>query len=517
MGLRLRALTALVCVLLPAGVTFGATELSARINARNSVTAGELKEHVAALADDTFEGRAAGTRGGRAAAGYIIERLRTYGLHGGAEEGSFTQALDGQQRNLLAIIPGSDPDVRHEIILIGAHYDHVGYGTKSNSYGPLGYIHNGADDNASGVATVLEAAQALAALNGSMRRTVLIAFWDGEEQGLIGSTHWIRNPTITRANLKCAVNLDMVGRLRSDKLEVFGTRTTYGMRKLLSQSNVNEQLSLQFLWQMSEDSDHFPFYYRNIPSLMFHTGKHPDYHRPSDDADKINTDGMQRIARLLVEFVIGLADSDAAPEFRQRCRSEGRDEQGRESFERPLPPDVSRFAVRWRADQSAENGVVLSEVSRNTPAWKAELRTGDRITSWNDVPVTAYEQFQRLMSTTPETAKLSVVPWGQKTPREVTIRLDGAPVRIGIGWVRDDAEPEAAVVKRTYPASPAASAGLQPGDRIYSVDNLSFKTDAEFETLLHAARGKVELSVERHGMLRTAVLDLGDGPSPTDY
>lgn len=506
----LRALVFVAASVGPLVAAQAATELGARLNARNSVTSSELKEHVAALADDTFEGRAAGTRGGRAAAGYILDHLRRYGLQGGGDQATYTQTLDGGQRNLIAIIPGSDPQLKHEIILVGAHYDHVGYGTRSNSYGPLGYIHNGADDNASGVATVLETAQALAALNGSMRRTVMIAFWDGEEQGLIGSTHWVRNPTMARANLKCAINLDMVGRLRNDKLEVFGTRTTYGMRKLLSQCNTGDQLSLQFMWQMSEDSDHFPFYFRNIPSLMFHTGKHPDYHRPSDDAEKINTDGLQKISRLLVEFVINMADADKTPEFRQRCRNEGRDERGRESFERPMPPEPGRLAVRWRLEDAAENGIVLSEVTRNTSAWTADLRVGDRVTAWNGEPITSHERFQRLIATSVDSPRLTVVSWGEKTPREVKVHLTGHPVRIGIAWVRDDAEPEAAVVKRTFPGSPAAAAGLQPGDRIYSVDDLTFATDEEFESLLHAARDKVTLAVERHGVLRSAELDVGD-------
>ncbi len=493
----------------------GATELSARLAARNSVTAGELRDHVAVLANDTFEGRQAGSRGGRAAAGYIIEKLRGQGLKGGAEDGGFTQSIDAAQRNILAIIPGSDPALRSEVIVVGAHYDHVGYGTKSNSYGPTGYIHNGADDNASGVATVLETAQALAPLQGSLRRTVVLAFWDGEEQGLIGSTHWIRQPTVPRANIKCAINLDMVGRLRNGKLDVYGTRTTYGMRKLISHCNEHENLSLQFMWEMAEDSDHFPFYFRNIPSLMFHTGKHADYHRPSDDAEKINTEGMQSIARLIVELVIAAADADASPTFRARCQGECRDERSRDSFERPMPAAPGRLGLKWRPEDSPTNGIIVSEVPRNTSAWLADLRRGDRIIAWNGEPLTSYDRFQQLISLSPQHTTLSVVSWGREAPKDVKVTLDGGPVRIGIAWIRDDAEPEAAVVKRTFPSSPAARAGLLPGDRILSVDGSSFAADAEFEALLHATRDKASLVVERYGQLRTVTLDVGE-PLPAE-
>ena len=118
-----------------------------------------MKQHAAALADDTFEGRATGTRGGRAAAGYLQSKLKTFGLAPAGERGTYFQTFDGNSRNILAMIEGSDPELKKEIVIASAHYDHVGYGNARNSYGPTGYIHNGADDNASGVATLLEVAE----------------------------------------------------------------------------------------------------------------------------------------------------------------------------------------------------------------------------------------------------------------------------------------------------------------------------------------------------------------------
>ena len=208
-------------------------ELSSRSRLNNAVSvisSVDLKSHVDALADDTFEGRAAGTRGGRAAAGYLRRHLASLGLEGGGEDGRFAQPFRNGCQNLLGIIPGSDPILKDEFIVIGAHYDHVGYGSRSNSYGPTGYIHNGADDNASGTAALLELAEAFTVQ--PSRRSILIAFWDAEEQGLWGSKHFISNPTIPIENIKLALNMDMVGRLRDNKLTIYGTRTWANARSI---------------------------------------------------------------------------------------------------------------------------------------------------------------------------------------------------------------------------------------------------------------------------------------------
>jgi len=486
---------------------YAAAELDARLAARSSVSVEVLTSHAAALADDTFEGRETGTRGSRAAAGYIIEQLQAYKVDGGAAGGGFKQPFGGFQNNLLAVLPGSDPDVGDEVIIVGAHYDHVGYGNRSNSYGPLGYIHNGADDNASGVATVLEAAKALAPLRGSLRRTIVFAFWDGEEKGLLGSRHWLREPTVPVSKVRCAINLDMVGRLRDD-LEVYGTRSLAGSRKLISRCNASETIPMQFLWKMSEDSDHFPFYERKIPSLMFHTGKHDDYHRPSDDLEKLNTRGMQSIARLLVEVIVELADAEDSPAFREGAIVECRDERNRENFERPLASTPGRLGLRWRPEMSPERGVMAAEVTRNTAAWRAGLRAGDRIIGWNGEPLRSYDRFQHLAATAAEPVTVSVIGRGETVPRNVDVTLDGAPIRIGISWIHDLSEPATAIIKRVIPASAAARAGLRPGDRIYAVNEKSFATDADFESLLNDAMGDTSVTIERNGQIKSMMLDI---------
>ncbi len=140
-----------------------------------------------------------------------------------AEQGYF-QDFDGASRNILGLWEGSDPALKQEVIIVGAHYDHVGYGTPSNSFGPIGRIHNGADDNASGTSGLLEIMEAIVRLEPRPRRTLLFALWDGEEKGLLGSKHWVAQPTLPLERVKLMLNMDMIGRLRDNRLEIGGSR-----------------------------------------------------------------------------------------------------------------------------------------------------------------------------------------------------------------------------------------------------------------------------------------------------
>ena len=175
-------LASLITVVCASAAT--ANEFAAMASALESIQVEDLTGHTDTLADDAFEGREAGTRAGKATSNYLMKQLEKYGLAPAGDRGSYFQQFGGY-RNVLAVLPGSDEKLKHEYIVLGAHYDHVGYGMKKNSYGP-GYIHNGADDNASGTAALLEVAQALTLLPEAPRRSILIAFWDAEEQGLLG-------------------------------------------------------------------------------------------------------------------------------------------------------------------------------------------------------------------------------------------------------------------------------------------------------------------------------------------
>ena len=310
-------LSALIAAVSGSGAVASAAENNAARAALNTITSAELGHHVDVLAADALEGREAGSRGGRAAGGYIRQVLEENHIQPAGEDGGYFQSFGNGYRNILGIIPGRDPQLKHECIVIGGHYDHVGYGTSRNSFGPTGSIHNGADDNASGTAGVLEVMQAFTALPEPPRRSMLFAFWDGEEKGLLGSKHWATYPTVPFQNIVFVFNADMIGRLQGNRVEVFGTRSAQGLRKLVSQDNADFGLQLDFMWQVNADSDHYSFFERNIPFLMLHTGLHGNYHRPSDDAGLIEREGMQAVSQLMFRVADDLAEADEVPAFRR--------------------------------------------------------------------------------------------------------------------------------------------------------------------------------------------------------
>ena len=385
-------------------VVFAAELMAA---ARSSSQAEDAKRHVAALADDALEGREGGSRGGRAAGSYIISHLEKLGLEPAGDNGSYYQQFGGM-RNILALARGSDPAVANELIVVGAHYDHVGYGNSGNSYGPFGFVHNGADDNASGVAGLIELAEAMQHLPGRPRRPILFAFWDGEEKGLLGSYHFVRvRPAmLAQMSITFSVNLDMIGRLRGERLEVFGARTSEGLRAAVVQSNNRpgaRPLELAFDWAIDEDSDHYPFIAASIPTVMFHTGLHDQYHRPSDDVHLVNFDGIEPVARLTLDFVMALAnDPGPVRSFRPQARSESdatkraleapavspAATQAGESQGRPVGNQRPRWGIGTRADPGEPANPVIVRITRESPAAQGGLMMGDRVLAVDGTAVT---------------------------------------------------------------------------------------------------------------------------------
>ena len=301
------------------------------------------------LADEQREGREAGTQGGRAAGEYLAQEYARCHLRGGGTEGYF-QPFPPNYRNVMAIVAGSDPKLRDQVILVGAHYDHIGYGGGGLSLAGYGAIHPGADDNASGTAAVVGLAKAWTMLNGSPKRSVLFANWDGEEKGLLGSRYWVAQPTVPLAHLAAALNLDMVGRLRDNHLIVYGSRSGYGWRRLLSLQNGDAGLNLDFTWTLEARADHYSFFAADIPVLMFHTGMHDDYHRPSDVAARINSRGIEQVTRLLFALVYDLANRPAVPEFRAAAAYE--------------TPETEKAALRRHSDRPTASASAGSKMRR---------------------------------------------------------------------------------------------------------------------------------------------------------
>jgi hypothetical protein len=406
------AIVAAACVLIAgAGGTRGAD------SDRAAIRAADAGRHVGALADDALEGREGGSRGGRAAGAYIADVLRAAGLAPAGDQGTYFQRF-GTMRNVLALLPGSDPAVADELVVLGAHYDHVGYGNPAQSNGPIGFIHNGADDNASGVAGALEIAESLAARATPPRRPVLVAFWDGEEQGLLGSWHFVRQRPAALAALapRFSLNLDMIGRLRDRRVEVYGARSAVGLRRALVEANRSEGLELAFDWDIVDDSDHFPFLESRVPSLMLHTGLHPEYHRPEDDAHLVNGAGIESVARLGLATLLALADAPGPlPTFRAACREEGNGL--RDAFERPLPVDPSAPRGRWgmstRSDAGDPAAPVVARVVPGSPLARAGLAPADRILAIDGVALESHDDLLGRLAAAGEVVTLRVERQGR--------------------------------------------------------------------------------------------------------
>ena len=264
-------------------------------------------------------------------------------------------------RNVIARLEGSDPALKDEVLVIGAHYDHVGFGHSGGSLGGrkgMGQIHNGADDNASGTAAILELAQALSLT--PPRRTVVFVAFSGEELGLIGSKAFVANPPFARETIVGMLNLDMVGRLRDQKLEVGGIGTSPGFEKLVGDSLSAEGLEGTFTKSGMGPSDHASFYAAKIPVLFFFTGLHDDYHRPGDDAEKLNAKGAESVARVAYRCALEIANADARPAYVE------------------VKASRRRAVLGIRLDREFE-GVKIQSVSEGSAADKAGLQAGDVI------------------------------------------------------------------------------------------------------------------------------------------
>lgn len=365
-----------------------------------SIRKADLEKHLTFLADDTLQGRAAGSTGGEAAAKYLAQLMEKAGLQPAGDRGSYFQAFNRNHKNVLGIIPGADPVLSKEFIVVGAHFDHVGLGSRSNSFGPLGLVHNGADDNASGTSALLELMEAMTQEGIETRRSILFCFWDGEEAGLLGSKYWVANPTVNLPDVVFSLNIDMLGRLR-EKLEIFGVRSGIGLRQVVATAN-EDLIPFKYDWDIKADSDHHPFLVSGIPTIMLHTGLHDEYHRPSDDVETINFNGLESCTRLACRLILDLANRDQRVSYRKAGMTEN--EAKRKEWEVSLNAEWDsasgpkpRVGVTWRADESESNAYYVTRVVRETPAAQAGLEVGDRIYTVNGQSLSSSDELQKML------------------------------------------------------------------------------------------------------------------------
>jgi C-terminal processing protease CtpA/Prc len=500
-----------MCGCLAAGSVAVAAERSASfIAALESIRADELREHVEYLSDDKLKGREAGSAGGRTAGNYLASEFAGLDLRAAGVDGGYYQPFGRSYRNVLAMIEGTDPELRSEFILVAAHYDHVGYGTRRNSRGPVGQIHNGADDNASGTSGLLELAEAFATLSQPPRRSVLFVGWDAEEKGLLGSLHWRKYPTLPLEKVILAVSMDMIGSLRNDRLIVYGSRSGYGSRRLLSLSNESADLKLVFDWDLKANSDHYTMFQRNIPVLLFNTGLHDHYHTPRDDAHRINSDGMRRVVQLLFAAVYDLAEANRPPRFRSAASRENEATRRARSNGHVRRP--SRLGIAWTNRSNPETGLEITRVAAGSAADRAGFRPGDRILRFDEREIRLDEDLFGAVAMADGVTSAAISRPDTDAPVELTVELEGKPLRLGISWRLDEAEPGTLILTRVVPGTPAARAGLKIGDRIYQIGGRDFGDDAEFAQMVTQLRGPFQLLVERDG--QTRLVEIHFEPEP---
>ena len=297
--------------------------------------------------------------------GFVLPKVKV-NLECGVEH------IKKSDRDIAGYLPGSSD----EYVLVGAHYDHLGHGGNSSldRAGEEGKIHPGADDNASGVAWVMEQAGALARARAEhperFKRGVIFACWSGEEIGLIGSAAFCEHPPVPLNKIVAYLNADMVGRLRDNKLTVQGVGSSHVWRRMLEKRNVGAGFNLTLQDDPYLPTDTTSLYGKNVPALNFFTGAHEDYHRPTDTADKLSYDGLERIAKFADQIVLDLAQSPERPDLAKVERS-GPVGSGREML---------RTYLGTIPDYTTEvKGVKLSGVRAGGPAEKAGLKGGDII------------------------------------------------------------------------------------------------------------------------------------------
>lgn len=486
-------------------VSVCAVEKSSSYNAAlESIKADGLAEQVGRLADPALEGRESGTQGGQAAGDYLADQYAKIHLRGGGDNSGFFQPFEPNYRNVLAMLQGSDPKLHDQVVVVSAHYDHIGYGGRGLSLGPYGYVYPGADDNASGTAAVLELARACTLLSEPPKRSILFINWDAEEKGLLGSKHWVAHPTVPLNRVVAGLNLDMIGRLRDSRMLVVGSRSGAGWRRLLSSHNDGDGLQMEFSWICKANADHYPLFENGIPVLLFHTGRHDDYHRMTDVAKLINSDGMTKITRMLFGVVNELANGPTTPAFRAAAKNESPETEKSILDEIAKPTD--RLGVAWVEDAAVSHGVVVSYVKTGSSAETAGLRAGDRIVRFAGRDIQCDDDFYGAVSAAASPASVTVDRSGEKKPLDLTVPLAGAPLRWGITWRVDDAEPGAVILTHVVPGSPAAGAGLLAGDRIYQVDSHDFADETELALLAKTPADSVQLLIERDSRLRTVTL-----------
>lgn len=357
----------------------------------------ELEEDIYHLAADELEGRAFGTMGEEKAANYLAQRFEEVGLTPKGTEGFLQEFVVNKPtnpheqakidasgeglkgRNVIGFIDNKAQNT----IVIGAHFDHLGYGSEGSLHRGEPAIHNGADDNASGTAALVQLAGVLG--NADLDSNVLFIAFSGEENGLWGSNYFVKNPTIALTEVTYMINMDMVGRLNEENtLAINGVGTSPSWNEKLEIVN-SDSLKLVTSASGIGPSDHTSFYLQDLPVLHFFTGQHEDYHKPSDDAEKINYDGLVKVVRFIERLVVQL---DQPEKIAFTKTKEDENDSPRFSVSLGVVPDYLYDGEGMRVDG----------VSEGKPAEAAGMQKGDIVVKLGDSTVMDMMSYMRALS-----------------------------------------------------------------------------------------------------------------------
>ncbi len=360
-----------------------------------------MMDHISYLASDEMKGRELGSKELDNAANYISEKFIEYGLKPGNDDGSYFQTFEKvfhgkgnlQIKNVIGIIPGANPNLK-EAVVVSAHYDHLGLGWPDVRKGKEGQIHNGADDNASGVSVLLEVAEVLGK---SLKpaRTIIFAAFSGEEAGLVGSKYFVENyKKFPSDKIFANLNFDTVGRLHGKKIMILNGNSARKWKFIFMGTEYTTGIAAEIITQELDASDQVAFIEKGIPAVQFFSGPNEDYHKPSDKIEKIDADGLVKIITVARETLVYLADREDAMEF----IGEMNKNKSTTINDNEKPKEGRKVSTGTMPDFAYSGvGVKVAAVSENSPGSKAGLLVGDIIKKVNGKECKSLKEYSDLL------------------------------------------------------------------------------------------------------------------------
>ncbi|AFH49589.1 Putative aminopeptidase [Ignavibacterium album JCM 16511] len=312
--------------------------------------------------------------------------------------------------NVGGMLKGNDEKLSDEYVVIGAHFDHLGWGKQNSLYLGEPAIHNGADDNASGTTGVLELAEKFASEKNNLKRSIFFFAFSGEELGLLGSSYLVNHFPVPTEKVITMINMDMIGRLKDSSLIVYGTGTSTNWKNILNDKN-SFGFKLTFNDEGFGPSDHSSFYGKKIPVLFFFTGTHTDYHKPSDDYDRINSDGQEKVLKYVYSIANEIINSESRPDYLAVERKDS----GRMTTSRVWVGTIPDFA-------GDVDGYKLGGVTEGSPAALAGLKAGDIITRFGDKKISNIYDFTYAIGNYKPGDKVKVLI--KRADKEIEVELE---------------------------------------------------------------------------------------------